>query len=108
MSVVEPGSIDTAIWGKASQEVDRIEQDLSEEAKTYYGGVMEAMRKTIEVQARRGIPADRVARAVEHALFSSHPKTRYPVGIDARVQTIMVRLLPDRLREAIVRRVVGV
>ena len=108
VSVVEPGSIDTAIWGKASQQADQIEQDLTEEAKTYYGGATEAMRKTIEVQARRGIPADRVARAVEHALFSSHPKTRYPVGIDARVQTVMVRLLPDRLRETIVRRVVGV
>ncbi len=108
VSVVEPGSIDTAIWGKATQQVDQIEKDLPEEAKAYYGGVMAAMRNAIEVQARRGIPAERVARAVEHALFSSHPRTRYPVGIDARAQTVMVRLLPDRLREAIVRRFVGV
>ena len=34
------------------------------------------------------------------------PKTTYVVGTDARVQTAMVRLLPDRAREAIVRRII--
>lgn len=108
VSVVEPGSIDTAIWGKATEQVDQIEHELPEVAKAYYADAIAAMRKAVEVQARRGISAERVARAVEHALFSSRPKTRYPVGVDARTQTVMVRLLPDRLREAIVRRVVGV
>jgi hypothetical protein len=45
--------------------------------------------------------------AVERALFSSHPKTRYLVGIDARVQALLVRWLPDRPREAIIRRFAG-
>ena len=47
------------------------------------------------------------AAAVEHALFSPRPKTRYLVGTDARVQALLVRWLPDRPREAIIRRFAG-
>ena len=59
------------------------------------------------MQDKHGIDADRVAAAVEHALFSSRPKTRYLVGRDARIQSALVRLLPDNAREAIVRKFAG-
>ena len=35
------------------------------------------------MQARHGTHPGKVARAVEHALLSPHPKTRYLVGADA-------------------------
>jgi len=45
--------------------------------------------------------------AVEHALFARRPKTRYPVGADARIVTALVRYLPDKPREAIIGRITG-
>ena len=107
VSVVEPGAIRTPIWDKGRQQADRLERALPEEARTRYARHIAAIRKAIEMPDRQGANPDKVAAAVEQALFSSRPKTRYLVGTDARVQALLVRWLPDRPREAIVRRFAG-
>jgi len=107
VSVVEPGAIKTPIWEKGRRTADDLEQELPAEARTYYAGHIAAIRKGIDVQARNGASPATVARAVEHALFSPRPRTRYPVGADARIHSAMVRWLPDRVREAILRRMAG-
>jgi NAD(P)-dependent dehydrogenase (short-subunit alcohol dehydrogenase family) len=107
VSVVEPGAIKTPIWEKGRQEADRLERALPEEARTRYARHIAAIRKGIEMQDRRGASPYKVAAAVEHALYSTRPKTRYLVGTDARVQALLVRWLPDRPREAIIRRFAG-
>jgi len=107
VSVVEPGAIKTPIWDKARQQADRLERALPEEARTRYARHIAAIRKAIEMQDRQGVSPDKVAAAVERALFSPRPKTRYLVGTDARVQALLVRWLPDRPREAIIRRFAG-
>jgi NAD(P)-dependent dehydrogenase (short-subunit alcohol dehydrogenase family) len=107
VSVVEPGAIKTEIWGKARQLADRLDSELPPDARELYASHISSARKAIDMQDRRGASPDKVASAVAHALLSRRPKTRYPVGVDARVQSLMVRLLPDRAREAIVRQVAG-
>jgi NAD(P)-dependent dehydrogenase (short-subunit alcohol dehydrogenase family) len=107
VSVVEPGAIKTPIWEKGRQEVDRLERVLPDEARTRYARHVAAIRRGIEMQDRQGASPDKVAAAVEQALFSRRPKARYLVGTDARVQSLLVRWLPDRPREAIIRRFAG-
>ncbi len=107
VSVVEPGAIKTAIWDKGRKEADRLEKALPGEAGTRYARHIKAIRKGIELQDRQGVSPEKVAEAVEHALFSRRPKTRYLVGTDARVQSLLVRWLPDRPREAFIRRFAG-
>jgi NAD(P)-dependent dehydrogenase (short-subunit alcohol dehydrogenase family) len=107
VSVVEPGAVKTAIWDKGRQQFDRLERALPEEARTRYARHIAALRKGIETQDRQGVSPDKVAAAVERALFSSRPKTRYLVGVDARAQALLVRWLPDWPREAIIRRFAG-
>jgi short-subunit dehydrogenase len=107
VSVVEPGAVKTPIWDKARQQADRLEQALPDEARVRYARHIAAIRKAIEMQDRQGTSPDKVVAAVEHALFSPRPKTRYLVGTDARVQALLVRWLPDRPREAIIRRLAG-
>ena len=107
VSVVEPGAIKTEIWAKGRESADHLEQELTPEAISRYAPHIAAIRKGIEMQDKHGIDADSVAAAVEHALFSSRPKTRYLVGRDARIQSALVRLLPDTAREAIVRKFAG-
>ena len=48
----------------------------------------------------KGVPADVVAQAVEHALTSPKPRTRYVVGPDAK-RRARVERLPDRLRDRV-------
>jgi NAD(P)-dependent dehydrogenase (short-subunit alcohol dehydrogenase family) len=107
VSVVEPGAIKTAIGDKGRETADRLERELPGEALDRYRTHIDAIRKGIDMQDRQGVGPEKVAEAVEHALFARRPKTRYVVGTDARVQSALVRLLPDRPREAIVRRVAG-
>jgi NAD(P)-dependent dehydrogenase (short-subunit alcohol dehydrogenase family) len=107
VSVIEPGAIKTAIWDKGRREADDIERELPAEARTRYASHVAAIRKGIDMQDRNGASPEKVARAVEHALISPRPRTRYLVGTDARIQSALVRWLPDRPREAIVRRFAG-
>ena len=107
VSVIEPGAIKTAIWDKGRRDADDLERELPAEARTRYASHVAAIRKGIDMQDRNGASPEKVARAVEHALFSSRPRTRYLVGTDARIQSALVRWLPDRAREAIIRGVAG-
>jgi NAD(P)-dependent dehydrogenase (short-subunit alcohol dehydrogenase family) len=107
VSVVEPGAVKTPIWEKGRQTADRLERDLPSEGAAMYAAHMAAIRKGIDMQDRQGVGPEKVAAAVEHALFASRPKTRYAVGTDARVLSVLARVLPDRARDALVRRVGG-
>ena len=54
--------------------------------------------------ADRGIPPEKVAAAIAHALESGRPRTRYLVGLDAKVQARLKLLIPDRVFDRIVAR----
>ena len=43
----------------------------------------------------RGMPPERVAQAIEHALTARRPRTRYLVGLDAKVQARAKHPAPD-------------
>jgi hypothetical protein len=64
--------------------------------------------RTLQDTARRGIPPDAVAETIERALGARRMRPRYLVGRDARLMLTARRLLPDRLFDRAVRRVVGV
>lgn len=102
VSIVEPGAIDTPIWDKARGMTNDIERDLTPEGRELYGEVITAMRGFLEAQAKSGIPPERVARAVAHALTSRFPRTRYLVGADARLQAVAATVVPDRLLDRLV------
>ncbi|MBV8693409.1 MAG: SDR family oxidoreductase [Actinobacteria bacterium] len=107
VSVVEPGAIKTAIWDKGRDTADRLDRDLPDEGKRLYADHIAGIRKGIDMQDKNGVGPEKVAQVVDHALFARKPRTRYLVGTDARVQSALVRLLPDRTREAIVRKIAG-
>lgn len=107
VAVVEPGAVRTEIWRKGRETAERLDAELSEEALERYRPHVEAIRDGIDMQERQGVEPEVVARSVRHALFASRPRTRYVVGRDAKAQSLMARALPDRAREAIVRRFAG-
>lgn len=107
VAVVEPGAVKTPIWEKGRETAAQLDDELPEEAARRYAAHIQAIREGIDMQERRGVEPEAVAKAVEHALFSNRPRTRYVVGPDARALAAMTRLLPDKAREAIVRRFAG-
>lgn len=102
VSLVEPGAIDTAIWGKTESYAGSMLQSLPPEANALYGRAIRAVLAMVEYQKRVAIPPDAVARAIEQALTAARPKARYLVGTDAKVQALFARFLPDRWRDALI------
>lgn len=105
--LVEPGSVATPIWDKGLAQADELERSLLPEARQLYAGAIAAVRKTARETAARGIPPDAVAKVVARALVTGRPKTRYVVGRDAKVQALLAMLVPDRLRDRLLTRFLG-
>ena len=106
VSIVEPGSIDTPIWERGERTADEV-GGRSPQGEALYGKMIESYRKVIKETAERGIPAEKVARVVEHALGARRPRSRYLVGIDARVQARVRPLIPTPVFDRIVARMMG-
>lgn len=107
VAVIEPGSVATPIWDKGRQGADELESALSPQARERYGPALLALGKLTTRLAARGVPPERVAKAVEHALTAPRPRTRYLVGADARVQLGLRAVLPDRIGDAVFARLTG-
>jgi NAD(P)-dependent dehydrogenase (short-subunit alcohol dehydrogenase family) len=104
VAIVEPGSIDTPIWERGAQNADEIEARAHPEQEALYGKAIASFRKVVQDLADRGIPPEKVAEAISHALEAGRPRTRYLVGLDAKVQARLKILLPTRLFDRIVAR----
>ncbi len=104
ISIVEPGSIATPIWDKSLGEAREMLDRLPHEARRLYDDAIEKMFAYMEEAGRKGIAPDAVAKAVAHALTAKTPKTRYLVGMDARIQATLAKVAPDRVRDNLIRR----
>jgi len=104
VSIVEPGSIRTAIWGRSAARADELAATMDSEVAELYAERVAAFRSVALKRGEGGAPADRVAEVVEEALTAERPHARYLVGKDAKLRAGFERL-PDRLRDRIYERV---
>lgn len=107
VSIVEPGAVATPIWEKSSARASETTKALRPQARDLYGRALAAMREAAERMAKGAISTDRVAAAVVRALTAPRPKTRYLVGRDAKLQAALTAVLPDRARDELVVRAMG-
>lgn len=106
VSIVEPGSIATPIWDRGNQKADEI-GTRTPQREELYGKAIARYRKVIEDTAKRGIPPEKVAEVIEHALDARRPKARYLVGLDAKAQARLRHLIPTRVFDRILARVLS-
>lgn len=102
VSIIEPGSIATPIWERGVSEADALLDRASAEEKALYPRYIARYAAVARGAAARGIPPERVAATIERALTAERPRTRYVVGLDARGQALMARLLPDRVLDRLI------
>ena len=102
VAMVEPGAVDTPIWGKAlSEDAERLSA-RPEIGRTLYGRAVEAVRRHVEATAESGMPAQVVAEAVAHALCARRPKARYHVGRGLRLRVAFLTAIPTRWRDKLI------
>lgn len=107
VSIIEPPSIQTPIWGKAADWSDTMLGKIPPEAEALYGDALRKARKAVDRFARTALPVGRVVRCVVHALEARWPKARYPVGIQAKLAAVLWPIVPAWLRDRIVRGEMG-
>ena len=103
--LIEPGGIKTPIWEKTSAKADELEAGMPPEAHQHYGQLMRAIRAATEkIATETGLPPQAVAEVVGEAMTASKPKTRYPVGRDAKIRSRLARVIPDRVFDRLIDR----
>ncbi len=102
VAVIEPGAVATPIWDKGKSGYEALFDELPAVAKEQYGRRLLAFRRLFLSSAKRAVPAGEVADAVEHAITSADPRTRYLVGKDAKLRLLLRLVLPDRLQDALI------
>lgn len=95
VTCVEPGDFSTGFT--AAREVVDV-------AGSPYGAAHARCLKAVEAQEHAAPAPDWVAGVVERLCRDENPPARKPVGPLARTMCLLLRLLPDRLRELIVLR----
>ncbi len=108
VALIQPGAIRTPIWSKSREAAEQFFVGMPPECEKLYSAPIIALRKMVEKVPSMAIAPERVARAVTHALESRRPRTRYPVGLDSVVGSLLVRVVPDRLLDWVIRKVMGI
>ncbi len=104
VSIVEPGAIATPIWEKSTKTGEELAAAAGAEAHALYGGMVQRVKDAVADAAKQAISAEAVADVVLHALTAPRPKTRYLVGTDARIRAAMIKWLPDRAQDWLLRK----
>jgi NAD(P)-dependent dehydrogenase (short-subunit alcohol dehydrogenase family) len=105
--VVEPGAVDTAIWGKALGTADGLLAGMSARQQALYGGLMAAVREEAQAMAARGITPEAAARVIVGAIEADNPRPRYLIGRDAKIKGAVSKWLPDRTLDRLIARSLG-
>jgi NAD(P)-dependent dehydrogenase (short-subunit alcohol dehydrogenase family) len=102
--LVEPGVIATPIWEKSIDATDQLLGRLPPEVVEFYRADLEALRHSARRLAAAARPVQSVVLAVVHALSAARPKTRYFGDWQTRLCFKGLKMVPDPLRDWIVRR----
>jgi NAD(P)-dependent dehydrogenase (short-subunit alcohol dehydrogenase family) len=107
VSVVQPGPIETELVEESIAQAERRFEGLPPLVMETYGSLMNAGLATARGTMSDALPTEAVVRQVVHALESSRPKTRYLTIRGGWAFRLTTNLVPDRWRDALVRRVLA-
>lgn len=90
VTVVRPGSIMTPIWSKVAAQ-----HELDDAPPEVAAGFRRFLDRSETAAAASRTSQEDFAKVVARALTARRPRTRYRVGADAVVASVVSRLLPD-------------
>ncbi|MDO1450846.1 SDR family NAD(P)-dependent oxidoreductase [Rhodocytophaga aerolata] len=102
--VVQPGAVTTPMSTQVRVKAERITSAMTAEQHGRYGELMHAMVSQAESYINKAVSAECAGQIIADAILSKRPRTRYTIGRDAAMLSILFRLLPDRLLDRIIAR----
>ncbi len=100
--LIEPGAIATPIWGRGQAAGEEV-QSRDPAINARYADQIEMAAKMGRRLAVSGLDPSVPAKVILHALRSENPPPRQVVGREAKVIAAMVRVLPFRVLDRLIR-----
>lgn len=94
VSLIQAGSVETPIWDKAVAGSRQLLDGPEDKERDRYEPLMG--RLAARAAAEKGTSVSVISDAIEHALTSRRPRTRYVIGSSARWVGVLRRVLGDR------------
>ena len=107
VSVIEPATMATEIWGKGREQLAAVRASLTPEQREVYGEALESFDQTLASADEDGEDPGEVAETIEKALTAKSPDDRYLVGRGARAVTLLEPLVPSTVFDRVKKRVAG-
>jgi NAD(P)-dependent dehydrogenase (short-subunit alcohol dehydrogenase family) len=93
--LVQPGDIKTEI---AQHHL------ICDSGSALYGEAYRTVCEVVRGNVAHACPPEEVARVVYRVIKGSHPKMRYPAGSGASFTALLLRMVPQRIREFVLKR----
>lgn len=103
VSVIKPASVKTPIWQKAVDDFDSLFERLQPGAREYYNEALRTVTKSRMEFDENGDDPIIVAEAIYETLQAEKPRTRRLLAFNPLI-FVLLRFIPDRWRDHIVRR----
>ena len=104
VSLIEPGAVRSAIWGKALGNADERIAHLPEEGRVRYRPFIEGALGAARYAEAHARPAEDVARLVARILAARRPRARYGLGLDYWGSRLLAAL-PAAVGDAVLTRI---
>jgi len=102
----EPGAIKTPIFDKTIDHAFALQDKYEDSLYQDYKDDLDLFEKAARNTPKNGSPVEVVGKYAIAALERVNPKTRYRIGIDAKVGFILSRILPFKWRDWLVSKAV--
>ena len=99
--VIEPGGVRTEMPGRAIESAHKLASAMTPDQRQRYGGLVHAITAQTAAFTRSGLSADAAAKVIAQAVTARKPRTRYTIGRDAALLTLLARVLPDRVLDRV-------
>jgi NAD(P)-dependent dehydrogenase (short-subunit alcohol dehydrogenase family) len=101
VAIIEPGAVRTAIWDKSMKRAEKMIEQFPQDGLDLYRYLINKVKQAATDAARTAVDPAKVVEAVDHAMTSAKPKTRYVIGKDAKMR-LWLNHLPDRMRDNLI------
>jgi len=108
VSIIRPGQVRTSIFDKARDALDKRRGEIPEQLKNGYDMMYSRAAEFNERGAKSLTSPEKVAGVVFQALTAKRPRPRYHVGMDAYGMKLVNSVVPQRLIDRLLARVMRV
>ncbi|MFP7255293.1 dehydrogenase [Virgibacillus sp. 7505] len=101
--MITPGGVSTGLSEQGITTAARLAKLMTPDQHRRHDRLFDAVKVQAETWATDGISPEKVAAVVSRAIHVSKPRTRYTVGRDSALLIRLVRILPDKLLDWMLR-----